>query len=183
MRIRNLPLMILVLLGTLFASQGMAAPTSFVTPVYFGEGTSNPGVQITLPTCASGDTVSFIMRPTRVLSLERGGNTTGQGYFTMVTSLGAQAAGDSVSVAIDAGLNPITYSPGWVAVDTYASWLNTVGGNTTFGSSVAAPVKVAIVSAATIPPGVFWRVRILTKSTITAGTPFRITFPRGNAPK
>jgi hypothetical protein len=176
-------LLIAALGGLLFAGEALAAPTSFVTPTYIGEGTSNPGVQITLPLCASGDTVSFIMRPTRVLSLERGGNTTGQGYFTMVTALGAQAAGDSVSVAIDAGLNPINYSPGWVAVDTYASWLNTVGGNTTFGSSVAAPVKVAIVSAATFPPGVFWRVRILTKSTIAAGTPFRITFPRGNAPK
>lgn len=176
-------LLIAALGGLLFAGEALAAPTSFVTPTYFGEGTSNPGVAITLPVSASGDTISFLMRPQRVISLERGGNTTGAPYFTMVTALGAAAAGDSVSVAIDAGLNPVNYSPGWVAVDTYASWLNTVGGGTTFGNSTAAPIKVANVICSTIPVAPFWRVRILTKSTIAAGTPFRITFPRGNAPK
>lgn len=166
---------VMVLIG---AQQANAAPTSFVTPTYYGEGTSYPRVAIVLPACASGDTVSFIMNTRRVLRLDRGGNTTAAPYFTMITALGAQAAGDSVSVAIDAGVRPLNYSPGWVAVDTYASWLNTVGGNTTFGSSVAAPVKVANVIASTIPPGPLWRVRILTKSTIAAGTHFEIGFPQ-----
>lgn len=163
--------------GIGIAATSFGAPTSFVTPTYFGEGTSNPGVRISLPVSASGDTISFIMNVPRVLNLNRGGNTTGAPYFTMVTALGAKAAGDSVSVAIDAGLNPITYSPGWVAVDTHASWLNTVGGGTTFGNSTAAPVKVANVIVSTIPPCNYWRVRVLTKSTIAAGTPFQITFP------
>lgn len=170
--------------GIGIAATSFGAPTSFVTPTYFGEGTSNPGVSIILPTCASGDTISFIVKPTRLISVEKGGNTTtNQSSYGMVTALGAQAAGDSVSVSIDAGTRPLNYTPGWITVDTFASWLNTVGGNTTFGSSVAAPVKVAYVSQATIPITPYWRVRILTKSAITAGTQFSITFPRGNAHK
>lgn len=179
-------LLIAALGGLLFAGEAMAAPTSFVTPTYIGEGTSTPGFQITLPASAVGDTISCLIAAGRILSLERGGNTTGASYYTMVTALGAQAAGDSVQVAIDVGLNKVNYSPGWVNVDTYATWRNTVGGNTTYGTSVAAPVKVAVVlsqGSGSIPPAPFWRVRILTLSTIAAGTPFRITLPRGNAPK
>lgn len=164
--------------GIGIAATSFGAPTSFVTPTYSGEGTSYPRVGIILPACASGDTVSFIVNTRRVLKLDRGGNTTAAPYFTMVTALGAQAAGDSVSVAIDAGVRPLNYSPGWVAVDTFASWLNTVGGGTTFGNSTAAPVKVANVICSTIPPGPFWRVRVLTKSTIAAGTQFEIGFPQ-----
>lgn len=169
--------------GIGIAATSFGAPTSFVTPTYFGEGTSNPGFRITLPASASGDTISCIVAASRLIGLERGGNTTGASYYTMVTALGAKAAGDSVQVAIDAGLNPITYSPGWVNTDTYATWRNTVGGNTTYGTSVAAPVKVAVVlsqGSGSIPPATFWRVRILTLSTLAAGTPFQVTFPRGN---
>lgn len=180
-------LLIAALGGLLFATQALAVPaTSFVVPTYFGAGTSNPGFQITLPASAAGDTISCLIAADRILSLERGGNTTGASYYTMVTALGAAAAGDSVAVAIDVGLNKVNYSPGWVNVDTYATWRNTVGGNTTYGTSVAAPVKVAVVlsqGSGSIPVAPFWRVRILTLSTIAAGTPFRITLPRGNAPK
>ena len=156
----------------------IAAPTSFVTPTYVGEGTAFPGVRILLPACASGDTVSFIMNAARVMAWNYSGNTTAYPYMTVMWALGAQAAGDSVSVAVDIGARPLNYSPGWLAIDTHASYLNTLGGNQTItGTTIANPVKLSHTITSTWLAAPYWRVRVLTKSTIAAGTQFEVRFP------
>lgn len=164
--------------GIGIAATSFGAPTSFVTPTYVGLGTSMPGVRISLPVSASGDTISFILATNRVIGWNPAGTTSTYPQVPIVWALGAQAAGDSVAIAVDAGARPLNYSPGWLAIDTFATHINTLGGNQTItGTTIANPVKVSNGLASTWFPAPYWRVRILTKSAISAGTQFEMRFP------
>ena len=175
-------LMVVLALTGLFGSTAFAAPTSFVTPQYVGEGTALPGVRITIPVSASGDTVSAIINMSRVLGWNPGGTVSTYSQQPILWGFAPGAAGDSISVAVDAGIIPKNYSLAWQAIDSYATWLNTMGGNTTTTTqTVANQVKFSNGLTSTWFPAPYWRVRCLAKSALASVTYLEIRFPRETA--
>lgn len=178
---------ILIVLGLsiLLGSAAQAAPTSFVTPQYVGEGTMMPGFRLTIPVSASGDTISAIVNMSRVLGWNPGGTVSTYSQQPIMWGFAPGAAGDSIAIAIDAGITNKNYSLSWQAIDTYASWLNTMGGNTTSTTqTVANQVKFSNGLTSTWLPAPYWRIRCLTKSALASITYLEVRFPRAtNASK
>lgn len=153
--------------------------TSFVTPTYITDANA-PGVKYTLASAAaSGDTISMIVKTSRFLNLERGGALATIPSILVVSELAASAAGDSLKVQIDAGSKFQQYGVNWVKIIDPANMNFHVGGNTTLAST-STPAKAAFIAASTLVPATYWRIRLITLSTLAAGQTYTLTFPRGN---